>query len=219
MNEALVVFVLALLAPLPPAPPAAHLKTIVTVKSTPYCSALGTHYNRIVPPLLGNDRTLDGVGTTLDDVTAVFTSPSIDYESRFLNDRTKMMDYVATLRKSLPGMQSEINQLRAAATLSRDPASVQEMHQLTQELQRAYDHQRQLAIDLGGVVQTMVEFDIFHADPMGMQQTMENLGKPKDEKDIKSYLRFDGQRATIADAENRAGDLALNIAEKRCTLQ
>lgn len=203
----------ALATPMPSRPPA-PLKTIVTVRTSPYCSALARHFNRIVTPMLANDRTLESVGVSLDRINALFDK--IDYVSRFTGERLKMEKYVGTLQDSLPEMQTQINQLRAAQTLTSDPARAAEMHLLAQELQRAYDKQRQLSIDLLGVVHAMMDFDITNAHRQTPMERLEALSVPADARNLKSYLRFDGQRDRLADAESKAADIALDIEENVC---
>ena len=46
---------------------------------------------------------------------------------------------------------------------------------------------------------------------------LENETLPADMKNIKSYLRYDGQRQAIADAEANAVDIAYDIATNRCS--
>ncbi|MBV9269459.1 MAG: hypothetical protein JO165_00050 [Candidatus Eremiobacteraeota bacterium] len=190
------------------------IKTIATVRSTPYCGNLGEHFNRIVQPMLANDVVLDRTGVTLDNVTNNLRSP--DFAIRFAQSRADLAKYVDSLMKSLPVMQDQINQLRSGEKLTTDPDQSKEMHLLAQELQRAYNKQMQLTSDLHGVLQGMMDFDTSHYDPTSTQNLFESLSMPKDMKNVKSYLRFDGQRDVLADAENKAGDIALDIAEKYC---
>ena len=67
------------------APQKLNLKTIATVKSTPYCGNLGEHFNRIVQPMLANDIVLDRTGVTLDYVTDNLRSP--DFAIKFAKSR------------------------------------------------------------------------------------------------------------------------------------
>lgn len=202
-------------SPLPSATPQKlNIKTIATVKSTPYCSNLGEHFNRIVQPMLANDVVLDRTGVTLDNVTTNLRSP--DFAIRFAQSRADLAKYVDTLMKSLPDMQAQINQLRSGEKLTADADQAKQMHMLAQELQRAYNKQMQLTSDLHGVLQGMMEFDTSHYDPTSTENLFEDLSMPKDMKDVKSYLRFDGQRDVLTDAENKAGDIAVDVAEKYC---
>ncbi len=209
-----IVLVLAVAASPSPRPSSTPLRTIATVKSTPYCTALAAHFNAAVQPMVRNDRTLDDVGTSLDDVDSIFHKP--DFAIRFGGERAKLTKYVDNLQKSLPFMQTEINQLRQGQTLTADAGARQEMHQLAQELQRAYDKQKQMTTDLLGVVQAMMQTDTSNVDPTDAQSELADMQLPAEMKRTKSYLRFDGQRDVIADAETKAGDLAFDEAEKYC---
>lgn len=208
-------FALAAALATPTASPSpAPLKTIVTVRTSPYCSALAQHFNRIVVPMLANDRTLDSVSVSLEAVNTLFDK--LDYVSRFTSERVRMENYVGALLDSLPEMQAQINQLRAAQALTTDPARSSEMHLLAQELQRAYDKQRQLSIDLLGVVHAMMDYDIMSAKRQTPMERLEALNSPADARDVKSYLRFNGQRDRLSDAESKAAGLALDIEENVC---
>jgi hypothetical protein len=198
-----------------PSPSATPLRTIATVKSTPYCTAFAAHFNGAVQPMLVNDRTLDSVSVSLDDIDSIFHKP--DFAIRFGAERAKLTKYVDDLQKNLPFMQTQINQLRAGEALTKDAGARQEMHQLAQELQRAYDKQKQLATDLLGVVQAMMQTDTSNVDPTDARGELADMQLPADMKSTKSYLRFDGQRDVIGDAEDKAGDLAIDEAEKYCT--
>lgn len=200
-----------------PSPAPSTLKPIANVKSTPYCTNVGQHFNRIVQPMLANDVVLDRTGVSLDNVTESLNRP--DFALRFSKSRTELGGYVDTLMKSLPPMQAQINELRAGERLTSDPKQASSMHMLAQELQRAYDKQRQLTSDLHGVLQAWMDFDPNAYDPTSTRNVFEALSMPRDMKDIKAYLRFDGQRDVVADAENKAGDLALTIVDTYCTLK
>jgi len=175
---------------------------------------LGEHFNHIVQPMLANDIVLDRTGVSLDNVTNSLRKP--DFAIRFAKSRAELAKYVDTLMKSLPDMQNNINQLRSGEKLASDPEQAKSMHMLAQELQRAYNKQMQLTNDLHGVLQGMMEFDTSRYDPTSTENLFEDLDMPKDMKDVKSYLRFDGQRDVLSDAENKAGDIAVDIAEKYC---
>jgi hypothetical protein len=191
------------------------LKTIITVISSPYCNALAQHFNAAFVPMLANDQVFDHVSVQLDDMNQMFNYP--DYANRFLDLRAKVIKESGTLTESLMPIQRQIDQLRESAALSNDPTAAQQMRDAASDLQQAYKHQMQLSTDLSSLARSMMEYDITRGPhPLGgwtpQLQTM-----PADEKNIKSYLRFDGQRSAIDDAENRAVDGAYAIAQTRCT--
>src|SRR5215469_13968497 len=79
-----------------PAPSASphELKTIVTVKSSPYCNALAEHFNGALVPMISNDRVFDVVDVQLQDMNEMFNYPN--YQNRFLDLRAKIVKESAT---------------------------------------------------------------------------------------------------------------------------
>ncbi len=197
-----------------PAPGVSPLKTIVTVKSSAYCTALGLHFNGAFAPMHSNDITIARAGVQLDDINTLFSKP--DYVNRFVSARASLGKQVGALLDSLPHEQDEINKLREGEKATSDPQAAAQMHDTADQLQRAWDKQHQLAIDLQGVVQSMMEYNIFADQPLGAND-LENETLPADMKNIKSYLRYDGQRQAIADDEAKAVDIAYDIATNRCS--
>jgi hypothetical protein len=196
--------------------PASQLKTIVTVRSTPFCNSIGEHFNAAVTPMLANDRDLDQVDVQLSNFTEVFHHP--DYQIRYADTRVKLMRYVGEIKKSLPFVQTQINELRSGETLTSDKAEAAQLHQVAEKLQLAYNKQMQLATDLSGIVQVMMEYrppenlDVF-------QEAMNEQQMPAEMRSLKSYLRFDGQRDVIDRSENAAADLAITLVQSLCTSQ
>ncbi len=161
-----------------------------------------------------NDVTIARAGVALDDINTLFSKP--DYVNRFVAVRANLTKQVGMLLDSLPHEQDEINKLREGEKVAPDPQAAQQMHDTADQLQRAWDKQHQLAIDLQGIVQSMMQYNIFADQPLGAND-IQNATLPADMKDIKSYLRFDGQRQAIADAEANAVDIAYDIATNRCS--
>lgn len=198
-----------------PSPSPRELKTIVTVISSPYCNALAQHFNGALVPMLGNDRTFNGVSVQLDDMNAMFDYP--DYANRFLDLRTKIVKESDSLVKSLRPIRDQIDQLREAASQAGDPAAAAQMRDAASQLQEAYNHQFQLSTDLTSLAQSMLQYDVLaHPHPLG-GWTPELQAMPADEKNIKVYLHFDKQRTSIDSAEGKAVDIAYTIAQTRCT--
>ena len=101
------------------ASPRTPLKTIVTVKSSPYCSALEDHWTSARLQMIANDRVFTTVDGQLDDMNNMFKYPdSID---RFVVLRTKLLKETGVLENSLKPIQQQIDALRNSATLSTDP--------------------------------------------------------------------------------------------------
>lgn len=208
-------FLLAGAAPSPtPSPtPVSALKTIVNVRTTPFCNAIAQHFNAAVQPMLVNDRDFGEVRTNLVDLNDVFHHP--DYQIRYAGLRVELMKRVDGIRKSLPFIQQQINQLREGETLTKDPAASKQLHMVAEKLQLAYNKQYQLESDLTGVIQTMMSYQP-PADLDVSQEELAEQAMPSDMKDIKSYLRYDGQRDVIDQAENAAADSAITLVENHC---
>ncbi len=199
-----------------PAPAASGvpLKTIITVKSSPYCNALGQHFNNAFVPMVGNDRSLDVINTNLLDINEAYSHP--DFARRLVKARDQLMKYDGLLLRSLPQIQDQINQLRAAEKMTQDPKAASQAHAAAEQLQTAYVKQKQLAIDLQGLVQSMMTQDYASQDHPLNGGGPELNQIPKDEQDIKVYLRFDGQRDVIGRAEAKAVDIAYDAAVTQC---
>jgi len=206
-----------LLAAVLPAPsPTPHPpKTIITVISSPYCKSLAEHFNNALVPMLANDRTLDGVSVQLDDMNNMFEGPN--YVQQFLTIRDTIGKQETVLNRSLAEIQLEINQLREGARLSTDPQAQSEMHDAAQDLQAAYNKQRQLAIDLQNLYITLLRYNPNRLHPTLGGFDEQDMVAPKESRDIKSYLRFNGQRDIIAINEGKATDIALTAADNYCT--
>jgi hypothetical protein len=198
-----------------PTPAPSQLKTIVNVRSTPFCTSIAQHFNAAVGPMLANDRVLDQIRPQLVDLNDVFDHP--DYQIRYSGIRVKLMGQVAQLQKSLPFMQQQINQLRAGEALTKDPQDAKSIHQIAEKLQLAYNKQMQLETDLTGVVRAMMDYH----PPENLDVAQEELAQsqmPQEMRDIKSYLRFDGQRDVIDQAENAAADSTITLVEHTCAV-
>ena len=199
-----------------PSPTPHEPKTIITVVSSPYCRSLAEHFNNALVPMLANDRTLDGVSVQLDDMDAMFETPNT--VQQFLHIRDTLGHQETVLNQSLAQIQGEINRLREGARLTTDPQAQTEIHDAAQDLQAAYDKQRQLSIDLYNMYQTLLRYNpdrLSHATLGGFDP--QDMAAPKASRDIKSYLRFDGQRDIIAINEGKATDVALTAADNYCT--
>ena len=202
-----------------PAPSAGPpLKEIGSVRSTPYCTAFYKHFNGAVHPLLQNDFTLDRISISLDNVNTLFSK--IDWEQQFYDERLRLERYVNTMQQNNVDIQREINLLRDAQTDTTDPDHTYQIHMLAQEMQRALDKQKQMSYDVFGLVQAMIDYENIHprfltGQPIG-GITLEDLQMPPDKKNIKSYLRFDGMRDRLRDAEVRSAGYAQTVLEKFC---
>jgi hypothetical protein len=192
-----------------------ELKTIVTVKSSPYCNALVDHFNGALVPMVANDRVFDSVDTQLVDMNEMFNYP--DFVNRFVDLRIKVVKESETLERSLPAIRSEIDALHQASSLSSDPQAAKEMTDAASQLQEAYRHQFQLSTDLGSLARFMMSYNPMRAHPpLGGWTPYENT-VPADEKNMKVVLHFDQQRLSIDSSENKAVDIATTAAETHCS--
>jgi hypothetical protein len=198
------------------ASPGSQLKTIANVRATPFCSNIAQHFNAAVVPMLANDADLDRVDVQLVNLDDLFHHP--DYQIRYSGTRVKLIKYVDEIHKSLPMIQEQINLLRNGEKLTNDAQEAKQLHQVAEKLQLAYNKQYQLATDLTGVIQTMMSYQ----PPADLDVAQEELAEqqmPRDMRDIKSYLRFNGQRDVIDQAENAAADSAIDLVTKTCSVQ
>jgi hypothetical protein len=185
------------------------------VRSTPFCSSIAQHFNAAVAPMLSNDRSFDQVDTQLVDLNDVFKHG--DYQIRYSNIRVKLMKYVSDVQKNLPFMQQQINQLRQGETLTQDSKDAHDIHQVAEKLQLAYNKQMQLATDLTGVIHAMMDYQP-QGDADSFQNQLATAQMPAEMRDVKSYLRFDGQRDVIDQSENAAADSAITLVERSCAI-
>jgi hypothetical protein len=199
-----------------PSPSAAQREppTIVTVISSPYCNSLADHFNGALVPMLANDRTLDGVGVQLDQINTLFSG--VDYVQQYVSVRNSIGREEAVLNRSLSAIQREINALRAGAALTTDAQATAQIRQAAQDLQTAYDHQRQVSIDLQGLYWAMTDYNIARTNPALGGFNEQEMAEPAEMKNIKSYLHFDSQRSTIAINEDQAVDIAYTAAQAHC---
>jgi hypothetical protein len=192
-----------------------ELKTIVTVKSSPYCNALAQHFNGALVPMLANDRVFDAVDGQLVDMNQMFNYP--DFVNRFVDLRTKVVKESDTLQRSLPAIHSEIDALRNAASLSTDPQAAKDMTDAAAQLQEAYKHQFQLSTDFSNLARFMLSYNpMHHHPPLGGWTPYENT-VPEDEKNMKVVLHFDQQRQSIGSSEDKAVDVATTAVQNHCS--
>jgi hypothetical protein len=206
---------LAVAVPAPSATPATRdIPTIVTVISSPYCNSLADHFNGALLQMLANDRGLDVVGVQLDDLNTLFHDTN--YEQQYLHVRDTILREETTLNNSMPVILSNIKALRAGAALTTDPAALAAVTKASWDLQTAYDHQHQLAIDLQNLYRMMLDYNVSRANPpMGGFSEREMVQSPA-MRDSKDWLHFDPQRAVIAQSEDQAVDVAYAAAQTYC---
>jgi hypothetical protein len=165
--------------------------------------------------MLANDRLFDSVGGQLDSMNDMFTQP--DYINRYAALRAKVITETGKLTASLRAIQEQIDALREAAALSKDPDAVKQMREAAAQLQDAYLHQYQLSNDLTNMARVMIDYDISEGKHYLDGWNPEDQAMPEEAKKVRVYVHFDKQRTSMTTAEDRAVDIAYTIAQTRCT--
>jgi hypothetical protein len=214
----LAIAILAVTLPAPSATPGVP-KTIIIVTSSPYCKSLGTHFNDALVPMLANDHDFELVGVQLDALNQIYSDPSPNYQQEYLQARDVIGREEEIVNNSLAAIQAEINALRQGSALTTDATAAAEVHLAAQDLQTAYDHQRQLAIDLQNLHHFMIEYPLSRVRPAMGGFSQQEMDAPEAARDVKTYLHFDAQRDIVNVNESRAADTAIDAAEKYCTKQ
>jgi hypothetical protein len=201
--------------PSPSASPAEReLPTIVTVISSPYCNSLADHFNGAMAPMLANDRVLEGTSGQLDTLNTLFHQTN--YAQQYMHVQDAIERQETTLNDSLAGISRNIAMLHDGAALTTDAQAKAQVTNAVWDLQTAYDHQRQLAIDLMHLYQAMRNYNVNYANPpMGGFSEREMI-EPQAMRDSKNWLHFDAQRALIARSEDQAVDTAYSAAQTYC---
>ncbi len=197
-----------------PSPGQRELPTIITVIASPYCNSLADHFNGAMLPMLANDRVLESTSTQLDDLNVLFHQTN--YVQQYLQVRDQIGREELTLNRSMSGIQRNIVALREGAKLSTDPQATAAITQASYQLQTAYDHQRQLSIDLYNLYQDMLNYPIQRVNPGLGGNNVQELYQPPAMRDVKGYLHFDKQITTIDKSEDQAVDTAYGAAQTYC---
>jgi hypothetical protein len=201
--------------PSPSASPAEReLPTIVTVISSPYCNSLADHFNGAMAPMLANDRVLEETSGQLDTLNTVFHQTN--YVQQYMHVQDAIERQETTLNDSLAGISHNIALLHAGAALTTDAQAKAQVTNAVWDLQTAYDHQRQLAIDLMNLYLAMRNYHVNYANPAMGGFSEREMTQPQAMRDSKSWLHFDAQRGVIARSEDQAVDTAYLAAQTYC---
>jgi hypothetical protein len=201
--------------PSPSASPAERvLPTIVTVISSPYCNSLADHFNGAMAPMLANDRVLEETSGQLDTLNTVFHQTNYAQQYMHVQDAIERQETI--LNDSLAGISRNIAMLHDGASLTTDAQAKAQVTNAVWDLQTAYDHQRQLAIDLMHLYQAMRNYNVNYANPAMGGFSEREMTQPQAMRDSKSWLHFDAQRSVIARSEDQAVDTAYLAAQTYC---
>jgi hypothetical protein len=191
-----------------------ELPTIVTVISSPYCNSLADHFNGALVPMLANDRVLEGTSVQLDTLNTLFHQTNYVQQYMHVQDQIERQETI--LNESLAGISRNIVTLRDGAALTTDAQAKAEVTKASWELQTAYDHQRQLAIDLMNLYLAMRNYKVNYANPPMGGFSEREMTESQAMRDSKNWLHFDSQRAVIAQSEDQAVDTAYLAAQTYC---
>ncbi len=220
-------------SPAPSATPKQALRIIGRVHAvTMFCKAFQTHFNGAVGPLLSADTQLSYIDFTLGNIAPHYRERAP--ELLLYDDRVKLMHYLSVLQPAIPQAQDEINALRASAKTATNPVDAKATLDLASQLQRALDHQHQLALDSLGVVHAMIDVATKtnltwipsqndNGPPASTQATSVLPGgyepatqnEPASKLDVRNILGFSKQLDRIGDAEGQAAHSADDL-NSRC---
>jgi hypothetical protein len=204
----------ATLTPQAIATPKVPLREIGRIRATTaFCRGFVTHFNNSATTLLSNDAEISYIDFTLGGIEKHFRV--FNSENLLHDDRIRLMAYGKILAAQLQPLQDEINALRRTAALTIDPVKAKEARDVAAALQKAYDKQRQIALDVQSVVWALVDATAgktntaINTSVPGPGSDDANMSfSPTAMRDVKSYLKFQNQLDRIGDAESVAATLA-----------
>jgi hypothetical protein len=204
-----------------------------------FCAAFLGHFNTAARAMLGNDQTLTFVDFTLGGLEPHFKAKG--GEVQLYDDRVRLGHYTDDIFKAIPALQSEIDQLRRSAELSKDPEQAKAARETATELQQSLDRQKAMAGDSLGVVHALMDMALGATNDLAVRSraggppsigapevsgpaaSTNYIGSvasnsnytqstPEQRRDVRSYLQFDKQFDRIAQAESAAVAHAQAIA-------
>ncbi len=204
-----------------------------------FCQAFVTHFNGAAHAMLNNDQTLTFVDFTLAGLQPHFKAKG--GEVLLYDDRVRLLHYTDDIFKTVPALQSEIDQLRRSADLTKDPEQAKDARDAASELQQSLDRERAMANDSLGVARALMDLalgttsdttvqvhpggppTIGAPDVSGPSASTNYIGSvasnsdytqstPAQSRDVRSYLQFDKQFDKISQAESEAVEHANAVA-------
>jgi hypothetical protein len=140
----MVTVLLAVLIANPTPSPTPLLKTIVTVKSSPFCGAFAVHVNSAIGSAVGNDQTL---GETILSLRSTDLSGSTIQRR---NEMERLENLSDAIYKQYRSGENEVKQLRDLAAKTTDPAEKAEVTAGADALGGALYRQHLVQRDLDG---------------------------------------------------------------------
>lgn len=208
-------------------------KVLSHIYTSAYCSTFVKHFNNATTGIVGDDKHLDSVDTTIHQIDLDWNKR--DGAMRVYDDRVKLISDVGAMLKQIPQSQAEVNSLLAQANQTTDPQRKASLLEAASQLQKAIDRQRTVTYDLTNVIHVLedkhtsedtAETNIQYLMPPGYHEFgISLLDDPVDQPgvdtmansspdpkvsptpragDLEDILQWGRQRWIIASSESRA---------------
>ena len=128
-------------------------KTLTHIYTSAYCSTFVEHFNNATTGIIGGDRHLDSVDSTIHQIDLDWNKR--DGAMRVYDDRVKLIADVGAMLKQIPQTQAEVNSLLAQANQTTDPQRKAALQEAASQLQKAIDRQRTVSYDLTNVIHVL----------------------------------------------------------------
>lgn len=128
-------------------------KTLATIYTSAYCSTFVQHFNNATTGIIGSDKHLDSVDSTIHQIDLDWNKR--DGAMRVYDDRVKLIADVGAMLKQIPQTQAEVNSLLAQAKQTTDPQRKAALQEAASQLQKAIDRQRTVSYDLTNVIHVL----------------------------------------------------------------
>ncbi|HYK54477.1 MAG TPA: hypothetical protein VEV38_13215 [Candidatus Eremiobacteraceae bacterium] len=128
-------------------------KVLTHIYTSAYCSTFVEHFNNATAGIIGDDKHLDSVDTTIHQITLDWNRR--DGAMRVYDDRVKLIGDVGAMLKQIPQTQAEVNALLAQANQTTDPDRKAALLDAASQLQKAVDRQRSMSYDLTSVIHVL----------------------------------------------------------------
>lgn len=153
-----------------PSPSPAPLKTIVTVRTSPFCGAFATHVNSAITSAVDNDKSLGGAMVTLRSRDLSGTS----IERR--NELQQLTNYADGIYRSYRSGENEVNRLRELAKTAKDKDEQEEIKASADALGGVLYRQHLVQRDLDGFVAYLQAGDMRRDSDAEQQQNYAIFG-------------------------------------------
>ena len=128
-------------------------KLLSHIYTSAYCSTFVEHFNNATTGIIGDDKHLDSVDSTIRQINLDWNRR--DGAMRVYDDRVKLISDVGAMLKQIPQTQAEVNTLLAQANQTTDPDRKAALVDAASQLQKAVDRQRTVSYDLTSVIHVL----------------------------------------------------------------